>query len=275
MDYYKFRIVADPATAEILTALLSQAPFDTFQDTDDGVEAFIPASALSPETEAYLHGLQAAHIFDFQKEFIPGQNWNVLWETNFHPVRVGSFCGIRADFHPPFTGVEHELVINPKMAFGTGHHETTYMMLEAMENLPFDGKVVLDYGCGTGVLAILASRLGAARVDAVEIEEEACHNARENCSVNRTDNVAVYHGTLDDVPGNAYDIVLANINRNVILDSLSTLTRILKPGGRLAISGFVEADADMMKNALTAHRLRLLETKRKNNWLALLAEAAA
>ena len=269
MDYYKFQITAEPATAEIIMALLASQPFDTFQETDDGVDAYIPAAEMTPGIEAYLGVLKEEYGFEFQKEFIPGQNWNVIWESNFHPIAIGEFCGIRADFHPPFEQVQIELVINPKMAFGTGHHETTYMVVEAMEPLPFGGAKVLDYGCGTGVLAILASKLGATRIDAVDIEEESYLNTLENSKVNGVSNVHAFHGTLEAVPGKQYDIVLANINRNVILDSLPSLSHLVKPGGTLVVSGFVKEDEDMMKNALSLHQFQLIETKRKNNWLAM------
>jgi len=272
MDYYKFQITARRAIAEILTAMLASQPFDTFQDTDDGVDAYLPAHEMTPAVEDYLGQLKKVYDFEFQKEFIPGQNWNEIWETHFHPVVVGGFCGIRADFHPPIEKVKIELVINPKMAFGTGHHETTHMVVEIMEALPFDGAVVLDYGCGTGLLAILASKLGAAHIDAVDIEEESYRNTLENSRVNQVENIAAYHGTLEAVPGNGYDIILANINRNVILASLPSLSRMLKPGGILVVSGFVLADEDLMKNAFPPHHFHLTETKRNNNWLAMVLE---
>ncbi len=272
MDYFKFQITADPATAEIVMALLASQPFDTFQETETGLDAFIPAGEMTPGIDAYLGELKDDYGFEFQKEFIPGQNWNVIWESNFHPVVVGEFCGIRADFHPPFEDVKIELVINPKMAFGTGHHETTYMVVEAMEKLPFTGAKVLDYGCGTGVLAILASKLGAAHIDAVDIEEESFLNTKENSKVNGVTNIHAIHGKLEDVPGKDYDIILANINRNVILDSLPSLSLLVKPGGTLVVSGFVKEDEDMMKNALSLHPFQLIEIKRKNNWLAMVLE---
>lgn len=271
MDYYKFQIIAQPEKAEIVIALLASQPFDTFQETETGVDAYIPASMLTDETEEYLLELSREHRFEFRKEFIPGQNWNEIWESNFHPVIVGDFCGIRADFHPPHENVKIELIINPKMAFGTGHHETTYMVVEAMETLPFEGAKVLDYGCGTGVLAILASRLGAGFTDAVDIEEESFLNTAENCRVNLVSNVQAFHGTLDVVPGKDYDIILANINRNVILDSLPSLSGMMKPGGILVVSGFVKEDEDLLKNALSLQQFQLIEIKRKNNWLAMVA----
>ncbi|MBI5916405.1 MAG: 50S ribosomal protein L11 methyltransferase [Bacteroidetes bacterium] len=269
MDYFKYQISTDIAQSEILIALLSHLPFDTFEETEAGFNAYLPAANITGEVEKQLADLRQRFDFQFEKEFIPGQNWNVIWESNFHPVIVGNFCGIRADFHEPLQNVEHELVINPKMAFGTGHHETTFSVIELMRGIPFAGKTVLDYGCGTGVLAILASKLGAASLEAVDIEVESYRNTVENCRINAVTNVLALQGTLDDVPGRDFDVVLANINRNVILDSLSPLSKLLKPGGILVVSGFVLDDEALMTDALDANGFSILETKRKNNWLAM------
>ncbi len=272
MDYHQYSIATDPAQNEVLIALLSHLPFDTFEETDTGFNAFLPDKGDETDVETELLALQKRFNFQFEKTHIPGQNWNEIWETNFHPVIVGSFCGIRADFHEPLVGMEHELVINPKMAFGTGHHETTFSVIELMQGIHFAEKNVLDYGCGTGVLAILASRLGAAQIEAVDIEVESYRNTVENSEVNGAENVAAFHGILGDVPGQDFDIILANINRNVILDSLGPLSQLLKPGGLLVVSGFVLDDEALMSAALQLHGFTILETRRKNNWLAMKTE---
>ncbi len=269
MDYHQYSISTDPAQNEILIALLSHLPFDTFEEVATGFNAFLPQGNNETEVEAELAELQLRFNFQFEKTHIPGQNWNEIWESNFHPVIVGKFCGIRADFHQPLVGMEHELVINPKMAFGTGHHETTFSVIEIMQRIQFKGANVLDYGCGTGVLAILASRLGAASVQAVDIEIESYRNTVENSEVNGVRNVQAFHGILSDVPGNDFDVILANINRNVILDSLAPLFKLLKPAGLLVVSGFVLDDEQLMEESLQEQGLTILETKRKNNWLAM------
>jgi ribosomal protein L11 methyltransferase len=269
MDYFQYSFSTDPTQNEVLIALLSHLPFDTFEENETGFNAFVPANASLDEMDADIAALRQQFGFEVEKTLIPGQNWNEIWESNFHPVIVGDFCGIRADFHEPLPGVTHELVINPKMAFGTGHHETTFSVIEIMEGIQFEGKSVLDYGCGTGVLAILASRLGAVQVEAVDIEIESYRNTVENSAINGVSNVQAFHGILSDVPGVDFDIILANINRNVILDSLGPLSKLLKPAGLLVVSGFVLDDEPLMLKSLQKQGFEVLEIKRKNNWLAM------
>ncbi len=269
MDYHQYSITTDPSQNEVLIALMSHLPFDTFEETGTGFNAFLPEGNDENEVEAELAELQGRFNFQFEKTHIPGQNWNEIWESNFHPVIVGGFCGIRADFHEPLQGMEHELVINPKMAFGTGHHETTFSVIEIMQGIQFEGTYVLDYGCGTGVLAILASRLGATSIQAVDIEIESYRNTVENSAANGAENVEAFHGILSDITGKDFDIILANINRNVILDSLSPLSMLLKPGGTLVVSGFVLDDEQLMVDSLQQHGFSIQAIKRNNNWLAM------
>lgn len=269
MDYFSYQITTDLAQNEVLIALLSHLPFDTFEENETGFCAYLPVQSDSGLVQETLADLQNSFVFQFEKTFIPGQNWNVIWESNFQPVQVGDFCGIRADFHEPLAGVRYELVINPKMAFGTGHHETTFSVISLMKDIPFEGKTVLDYGCGTGVLAILASKLGASRLEAVDIEEESYLNTIENSRVNRVENIKALKGTLDDVPPAKFDIVLANINRNVILTSLAPLSQMMNQGGTLVVSGFVLEDEAIMTEALAAHGFPVVKIVRNNNWLAM------
>ena len=272
MDYWKYILRANPETADILVAYLADAPFDTFEETEEGVNAYAPASVPADDIHAHLADLQQHVHFTWEKTLIPGQNWNALWESNFPPVVVGDFCAVRADFHEPVPGVKHELVINPKMAFGTGHHETTWQCIAAMEHLPLAGAKVLDFGCGTGVLAILASRLGAAEVEAVDIEAESYRNTLENCAANGVANVTARCGALPDVEGRGFDGILANINRNVILDSLPVLASLLKPGGWLLVSGILLQDEAVVADAAAKEGFEKTKKTERGNWLCIVFE---
>jgi ribosomal protein L11 methyltransferase len=267
MNYHKYELKTAPETTDILVAFLSDSPFDTFEETADGLNAFAPATASMEDIEAQLLDLQSQFDFTWEKELILGQNWNKLWESNFQAVIVGNFCAVRADFHDTIPGVQWELVINPKMAFGTGHHETTWQCIAAIEHLPLAGKKVLDYGCGTGILAILASKQGAAEVEAVDIESESYRNTVENCVSNNVYNVITRLGTLAEVEGRDFDGILANINRPIILESLPTLSSLLKPNGWLLISGILLTDEDIVTEAAQAAGFSKKEMKRRGNWL--------
>lgn len=270
MDYWKYTLRTDPATAELLLALLSDAPFDTFEEKPDGLDAYLPANAGQEAAEALLNELHERFAFTWEKTFLPAQNWNEIWESNFQPVVVGDFCAVRADFHAPVAGVQHELVINPKMAFGTGHHETTWLCLAALERLPVRGARLLDFGCGTGILAILAARLGAEHVEAIDIEEESYRNTLENSALNGVgERVAARCGTLTDVQGRDFDGMLANINRNVILDSLPRLAELLKPEGWLLVSGILRTDEPAVVAAAEAAGFSVKKIEARGNWLCI------
>ena len=269
MDYYCYSVSCDPAQAEVLLGLLSAFPFDSFEEEEKGLKAYLPASLQTTALQAQVEALQAQVPFSLSVVFIKGENWNEVWESNFHPVVVDDFCAVRAGFHQPVGGVEHEIVIDPKMAFGTGHHETTFAVMKMMREVDFRGKKVLDYGCGTGILAILAALLNAAFVDAVDIEEPAFENTLENCRINKVGKVNAFLGELNAVPDGSYDIVLANINRNVILDSLPSLHARLNEGGLLISSGYLVEDGELMAGAFHQHGFSVTQVARRNNWLAV------
>lgn len=267
MDYYRFDIQTDPETAEMLVAFLSDAPFDTFEETESGLAAYLPARAGLAEAEAQVETLQDRFSFSWTKTFIPGQNWNEIWESNFHPVIVGDFCAVRADFHEKIPGVRWELVINPKMAFGTGHHETTWQCIAALEHLPLQGKQILDFGCGTGILAILASKQGAKEVEAIDIEPESYENTIENCAVNGVNNVVTRCGTLDAVEGRHFDGILANINRHVILEALPRLAGLQTTGCWLLVSGILLSDEKVVMEAAASAGYHKAWFTQRGNWL--------
>jgi ribosomal protein L11 methyltransferase len=267
LDYYRYDILAEQETAAILIAYLASAPFDTFEENELGMAAYLPASADMAVAEGMLGDLEKRFVFSWSKTFIPGQNWNEIWESNFHPVIVDDFCAVRADFHEPIQGVKWELVINPKMAFGTGHHETTWQCIAAMEKLPLKGAKVLDFGCGTGILAILASKLGAVEVEAVDIEMESYLNTIENCGVNGVENVTTRCGTLDAIEGRNFDGIFANINRHIILATLPQMAGLLKPSGWLLVSGILLDDEQIVTDAATAAGFEKQWFTQRGNWL--------
>ena len=273
MNYYVATITPntyDIERVEILTAILSELPFDTFEETETGLKAYMPEKEWTQSVENEVITLSEDFDFTFDKTFIPYQNWNAVWESNFQPIQVDDFVAVRADFHPNTEGVEFDLIVNPKMAFGTGHHETTFMMLQQMRSMDFKGKKVLDYGCGTGILAILASKLGAIDLEAVDIEQPSYENTIENCTINNVANVKAICGILDDVPSRNFDIILANINRNIIIDSLEDLKNRLNAEGSLLISGFLKIDENTILQATNYAGFTHLKTMQRGNWLSML-----
>lgn len=272
MKYIKYSISCTPELADITLAFLSELPFDMFEEKDNGLEAFIPESLHEEEIVNKVADLSNSYGFQYKKEEILAQNWNKEWESNFQPIIVHDFCAIRADFHQPIMNVQHEIIINPKMAFGTGHHATTFMMIEQMEKLNFQDKEVLDYGCGTGILAILASMLGAKSIEAVDIEEASYENTIENAQNNGIKNINSILGTLETVEKDSFDLILANINRNVILASLPSLYKRLNKNGKLIVSGFVGQDKDLLLQAAKEQGFIPLNTQNKNNWISICFE---
>lgn len=271
MNYYNYKVDCDPFAVDILIALFSTMPFEAFQEMETGFHAFIAEKDWDGSVEKQIHNLQVDMGFDVEQEFIPHKNWNEEWEKNFKPVLVDDFCGIRADFHPPFSNVRFDLVINPKMAFGTGHHETTYMMIKAMQSLDIQDKKVLDFGCGTGILAILAARLNAANpVNAVDIEEESYLNTIENAKENGVTSLQVFQGSLETIEDDNYDIILANINRNIILQYLPMLHQKLKLNGLLLISGFLKEDEHLLLTNATQHHFKPIKHQERGKWICQL-----
>lgn len=254
----------------ILVAFLSAAGFDSFQERPEGLLAF-GAAEQHDQWCAALDQYAGQFGFTYKWEPLEDRNWNEEWERNFTPIRVGDRLLIRADFHAADPSVEQELVITPKMAFGTGHHATTYMMFELLFAHDVAGTRVLDYGSGTGVLAILAKRLGAASVDAVDIEAPSAESTAENAAKNKVVLDEVVLGELRDVPkGKPYDLILANINRNVILATAGALYERLKPGGTVFFSGILAQDEQLLVNSLFEAGFSHRETRRREDWRAFI-----
>ena len=266
-DVYRIRAVAE--LRELLIAFLARAGFDSFEETEAGLDAY----GTTDRREEFAGVLdELGHQFDFtyERTALEPRNWNEVWESQFTPIRIDDKLLIRASFHPSEPGFAQELVIDPRMAFGTGHHETTYMMCELLLGGAVAGGRVFDYGSGTGVLAILAKRLGASYVDAVDIEEPSVENTRENAELNGVVLDQIVLGTLDDVPvGPPYDLILANINRNVILATAGALYERLAKGGSVFFSGVLAQDEPLVVSRLTELGYRHRETRARGDWRAL------
>ena len=275
MDYYtRLTVTCDESYAEILIAELGNAGFDTFQETDTGFEAYAEGESYdSEQVEAIQSQYTSATPLDFQFDQIEKKNWNEEWEKSYDPIIVDERCRIRAHFHPPDKSYPYEIEITPKMSFGTGHHQTTCLMIKNQLDLDHQNKNVMDAGCGTAVLSIMASKLGAEFVDAFDIDDWSTENGSENLEVNQCDNVRIRIGTIKKLSfDKPFDIILANINKNILLDEMEFYAQHLVPGGHLLLSGFYEKDIpDLLKEA---HRYGVQEihSKSQDTWSSLLLQ---
>ncbi|MBL7830431.1 MAG: 50S ribosomal protein L11 methyltransferase [Saprospiraceae bacterium] len=266
-DYVCIKIECTPDIQEILMAIIDDPVIEVYEETEDALLCFLPKHELTPAKLSEIN--EQVESFNLSTEItsIPYVNWNETWEKNFHPIKIEDFVGIRAEFHPKFNDVEFDLVINPKMSFGTGHHETTSQMISLMKNKEWYGQNVLDYGCGTGILGILASKLGAKSVKGNDITEESIINTIENCKLNDVSNFEAINGVLEMYEGQKFDSILANINRNVLLDSASQLYDLLQKGGHLYISGYMPEDKKLIEDTYTSVGFEILEQTQKGYWL--------
>lgn len=269
MPTFRFSFQPEPDQEELLLAWLSDLPFHAFEQEENRVIAFLNADEVSEALLREIDALKGVLPFEYEYQTLPDQNWNQIWESNFQPIRIGNFCQVRADFHTPAPEVQHDLLINPEMAFGTGHHATTYMMIQLMEELDFRHKKVLDYGCGTGILAILAARMGARTIDAIDIEFAAFENTQSNIKLNQTSQVIPLHGTLDDIEAEDYNIILANINRNVILASLPALKKKITTAGHLLLSGILQSDRELVEQRALACGFQYTSHLTRGDWVAI------
>lgn len=264
--YQRIHIPCDKQeTKDILVALLADLGYEGFNEDYQSLTAFISDNQF---IQSELDEVISNFNLNYTRETVVNRNWNEEWEKNFQPVRVGNFCMVRAGFHAPEEGVEHEVIITPKMSFGTGHHATTYMMIQAMEPIDFTGKAVLDFGTGTGVLAILAEKMGAAVIDAIDNDDWSIENAEENIRTNLCIRSRLEKAdTLDGL--GQFDIILANINRNVLLAQMGGIAQHLIAGGVLLISGLLAGDRQSIAEAATAANLLITGDLAKEGWIAL------
>ena len=266
---YNFSITPLQPGTDILIAELGEAGFESFVENETGIQAYIQKKDwffdILKDVEVLGNSLfKIEHVF---KE-IEQENWNATWERNFNPITVGDKCQVRAPFHTK-SDVAFDIVIEPKMSFGTGHHETTHMMLQLILNDDFEGKTVLDMGSGTGVLAILAEMKGAKSLDAIDIDNWCYLNAKENVERNSCQHIKVYEGDSSLLKNKKYDVILANINRNILLTDIPTYVKCLNSNGQLFLSGFYKEDIPHITEICTENGLILEKNLEKNNWVAV------
>ena len=274
MNYYELLFTTtgcEDYQQDLLINALAEIGFDTFDETETGFKAYIPEGQFDPEKlDEELSVYREMFPLSFAVNLIPQKNWNEVWESNFEPITVADKIHVRATFHEPKPGYPYELVIDPKMAFGTGHHQTTSMMLQLMTETEFQGKNVLDMGCGTGILAIMARKLGASTVTAIDYDPVCCASTIENTQLNNEFNIIVLFGSKEIIPNEWFDTILANINRNILLDQIESYAKVLKPGGELYLSGFYEAaDLGILCSEAEKFDLKYAYHKTENDWAAV------
>lgn len=273
MEYLEYKISCKEEYREILMAELANIGFDSFLETDKGFDAYIPQEDQDEKLwNEVITRYQDEAAIKIEAGVLAKINWNEAWEKNYDPIAVADKVYVRAAFHPSKSkDYKNEIVINPKMSFGTGHHSTTYLMLEWQNEIDHTGKVIMDAGSGTGILAIMAMKLGADRVTAFDIDAWSVENGKENFEINGFHTLEMQTGTIGSVKTEeAYDLILANINKNVLLDEMETYAKYLLAGGQLLLSGFYESDIADISEKAEKHDLTLKGMKVRNQWTSLL-----
>lgn len=271
MQYTKVSFSLNPdneANREILTAFLAQLDFESFDESEDALHAFFPAEKVT--TEQIQQTLaEVPFAVNFLQEEMPDINWNEEWEKNyFQPLLIGNECLIRAPFHKEYPKANYEIVIEPNMAFGTGNHETTSLMIEHLSELNVEGMDVLDMGCGTGILGIFASMRNCRQVTAIDIDNWAFESTVENCRLNQITNLEAQIGDANLLGNQKFDLILANIQRNIILQDMEKYVSVLNDDGILIVSGFYNNDLEEILGKAAELFLQKIEIKERNNWIA-------
>ncbi|RYM32742.1 50S ribosomal protein L11 methyltransferase [Brumimicrobium glaciale] len=273
MDYIQITLDIWPKQpwTEIITQELAGIDFDSFTEEDKLLQAYVSAENFNEKRfNALIEEYKSKDIkIAVKQDLIPSQNWNAVWESDYDPVTVDKSLLIRAPFHSEDKSFELSIEIQPQMSFGTGHHQTTYLLSKHLLAVEFKNKKVLDVGTGTGVLGIIASKLGAEKVFGTDIEEGAVENAIENCERNSTQNFTIIKGDIDLVPNEKYDIVIANINKNVLKRHMEEYAKLTKEDGLLFLSGFFETDISELSAHAALYKFETIETFTKETWAVI------
>lgn len=266
---FQFKIHPPVPASEILIAELGSLGFESFVENEDGVTAYILKEEFNENMLTEVRILDSDEFkISYSSSEIQQVNWNEEWEKNFQPIVVDDICSVRAPFHPkPET--EFDIVIEPKMSFGTGHHATTHMMIQFILKNEWKGKSVLDMGCGTGVLAILSSQKGANPVEAIDIDNWCYLNTLENIERNNVPEISVKEGGAELLGEKKYDVIIANINRNILLNDMQKYVSVLQPDGDLYLSGFYKGDISIIQEACEKLGLKFQENLEKDKWVAV------
>lgn len=272
MDFVEIDILCTEDLKDILTAELYQLGYDSFLDTSEGFKAYQNVDTYNPNIVGKLLERYTLDT-NFRSRKVIEQNWNESWEKNFEPVHITKGCRIRASFHEPDSSVPYEIIINPKMSFGTGHHETTSQAARFILDLKHQGLSVLDVGCGTGVLSILAEKKGAAMIIGIDNDLNATINAKDNLQLNNCSRIEILHATIADLPSSLlFDLIVANIDRNVLLEEINQYSRHLNKSGSLILSGFYTDDSSVVVKKCKAEAFKINQQTEENNWACLLLE---
>lgn len=254
---------------DIITAKLNEIEFESYQETEYGLQAYIQQKLFNEDLLNNAFSILKNKVdFSFKITEIKQQNWNLKWESSFQPVIINEKCIVRAGFHQPID-IEFEIIITPKMSFGTGYHATTFLMMNSMFNLDLINKTILDIGSGTGVLSILSEKLGARNILGIDIDNWAFENAKENKKLNNCNRISFEISDVSNIVNKRFDVILANINRNIILKEIDTYSALLNYGGHMLLSGFYTDDESLILSKIEKLNLNLQMKKQKDNWLLL------
>ncbi len=270
-EYFSLTFNTEGYDNEILMAMLGELPFESFHEDGDTLIAYMLKENISKEMLMAVHESEGKWCAAYQMDLVPDKNWNEVWESEFNPIAINDYCFIKAAFHEaPEQSFKHEILIAPKMAFGTGHHATTFMMMESMAKIDFKGKRVFDFGCGTGILSVLAAKEGASKIIGVDIQPESIENSNEHAALNYVEEQCTFsEGGIELVKDQKFDIILANINLHVIQDTFEELKQMLHTGGTMLISGIMVHDREKMEKTISFPPLKPIEAKERGEWIQI------